>query len=74
MADCTGLTDCALYLCQAKNAYHELMTTGRAVRVMHADGEVEYHKIKSADLKNYIKELEFECGDCADRTPIRFGW
>lgn len=54
------------------------MTTGKPVRILHADGEVEYQKIRASELKAYINELESECGGSdggplSRRSPVRFG-
>jgi len=78
MSNCVGLTGCQKRLCEAQNGYHLLMTTGKPVRILHADGEVEYQKIKAGDLLDYINLLKSECGGpggtpLVSRRPIRFG-
>ena len=62
----------------AKEAYHQLMTGRKSVRVTFPSGQtVQYQDVDAASLRAYIDELErkIEAGGAVTRsryTPTRF--
>lgn len=70
---------CAQRLAEARQAYHDINTGGAIRRFVDQNGEqIEYQMANRAGLKEYIRELEAECGAVVDggppayRGPLKF--
>lgn len=64
---------------QARDAYHELMTTGAVTRFIDQNGEsVSYSKADPRGLLGYITRLEAQLATCSSggvgayRGPLKF--
>lgn len=70
------MATCAERLKEARNALHALMTGKKAVRVSYSSDtggsrSVEYKQADIAELRQYIRELEAECGGTSAATKPR---
>ncbi len=61
MAD--SLPSCPVRLEEARSALHRLQTSGGMVETWTRSGlRTKYSQVNLADLRNYVRELEAECG------------
>ncbi len=69
---------CAQKLAEARTAYHDINTGGAIRRFVDQNGEqIEYQMANRAGLRDYIRELEGECGEPVEgvrayRGPLKF--
>lgn len=77
------MTDCAtkrLWLAEAENALHALMTGAKEVKVTFGPSKsVEFTAASIRDLRAYIQQLRDEVAECDGRTtprrgPVRFNF
>lgn len=77
------MTDCAtkrIWLAQAENALHEIMTGSKTVKATFGPSKgVEYSQANIRELQAYIAQLRAEVAECdgnsvGKRGPVRFSF
>lgn len=71
------MTDCAtkrIWLAEAQNALHQLITGGQETKVNFGPGKgVEYSQANIAQLRTYIAQLQAEVDECDGKVGMRRG-
>ena len=65
------MATCAELLAQAREALHKLLTGTQMVSVGYRERRVQYTQANVNELRQYIRELEAQCGDSGNAKPRR---